>query len=234
MKHILTIILLLLAIASYSQGISTREITKLPHFSRVVLASGINLTITKGDKPKVTIKGERSVISQVVCQVDDGCMSIFTNKFRYKKTKRIDIFLEVDSALTEIYGTSGNKVRCEMPLPCDSLVLTARYGCDFFVNVNAGYLKAKAITGSDIRLVGNADRVDIFAENASTIRAFKMSSRRNFVAATVSSDVDISVSDIINISSTDNCIVRYKGNPPTAQINAIGDSKVYAVEDDAI
>lgn len=234
MKHILTIILLLSAIVSYSQGISSREVTKLPHFERIRLASGINLTIVKGDKTKLTIKGERTVISQVVCQVIEGELAIFATKFHYKKSKRIDIVMEVDSAITEIYGTSGNKVRCEMPIPCESLTLTARYGCDFFVNVKADYIKAKAYIGSDIRLVGTATKADMFAENASTIRAFNLATQRNFVAATISSSVDVSVSDVINVSSTDDCTVRYKGTPSSQQINAIGDSKVYAVDDDAI
>jgi len=233
-QHLTLILFFLIPLIAFPQGISSREITKLPHFERVRLASGINLTIIKGDKPKVTIKGERTVISQVVCQVTEGEMAIFTTRFRYKKSKKIDIIMEVDSAITEIYGTSGNKVRCEVPLPCQDLVLNARYGCDFFINVKAEYVKAKAYTGSDIRLVGTATKAEMFAENASTIRAFNLSTQRNFVAASVSSSVDVRVSDVINVSSTDDCIVRYKGTPSSQQINAIGDSKVYAVDDDAI
>ena len=215
-------------------GITTREVTKLEHFDRIVLAADINLTIVKADKPKITIRGERSVITQVVCQVTDGELSIYATKFKYKRTKRIDIVLETDSALTSVYGTSGNKVRCEQAFNCQNLTLTARYGCDFFFNVNADFLKAKAENGSDIRLVGNARKTDLFAENACSIRAFKLSSEIVSVVATLSSNVDVSVGSVLYTSSRDNCEIRYKGNPQQTQISNLDSSRVLPVEDETL
>ncbi len=236
MKPFFTYLIIIFAsLTVYGQGsITTREITKLDKFDRIVLAADINMTIIKADKPKITIKGERSVIAQVVCKVTDGELSIYATKFKYKKTKRIDITLEIDSAITSVYGTSGNKVRCETAIPCNNLVLTARYGCDFFFNVSADFLKAKASHGSDIRLVGNTRKSDFFAENACSIRAFNLNSNIVSVVATLSSNVDISVTDVLYTSSRDNCEIRYKGDPQQTQINAFDSSRALPVEDETL
>lgn len=215
-------------------GITTREVTKLDSFDRIVLAADINLTIIKSDNPKITIRGERQVIAQVVCKVTDGELYIYATKFKYKRTKRIDITLETDTAITSIYGTSGNKVRCETAFKCQNLTLTARYGCDFFVNVSADFVKAKASHGSDIRLVGNARKTDLFAENACSIRAFNLNSNIVSVVATLSSNVDVSVNNVLYTSSHDNCEIRYKGNPQQTQITNLDSSRVLPVEDETI
>lgn len=220
--------------AIFAQSVSTREITKIDHFDKIILASGINLTIRKADKTKITIKGERTVIASVVCQVDDGELNIYTTRFKYKKTKRIDIIMDVDSALTSIYATSGNKVRCETVLPCKSLTLIARYGSDFFFNINADYIKAKAEEGSDIRLVGEARKADFFATNACSIRAFQMKADIASIAAQQSSNVDITVLSSLIVSSSSNCEIRYKGDPQFTQINALNGSRALPVENETL
>ena len=149
-------------------------------------------------------------------------------------TKRIDITLETDSAITSVYGTSGNKVRCEQALPCKNLTLTARYGCNFLFYVDADYVKAKAENGSDIRLIGTSRKTDIFAENACTIRAFKLNSDIVSVAIKLSSNVDVSVGSTLNTTSSDNCEIRYKGNPKQKQISALDNSIVQLVADDVL
>lgn len=225
---------ILISISASAQSITSREVTKLERFDRVVLANGINMNIIKGSKPKITIKGERTVVAQVVCQVKDGELNIYATKFKYKKSPRIEITLEIDSALTSIYGSSGNKVRCEVPFTCENLELTAKYGCDFFFNVNTDFIKVKAETGSDIRLVGNTHKADLYAETTSTIRAFKMTASITSIACRQQCEIDVYTSDALTVSSSSYCTIRYKGNPPSAQINVSKYSTAHSVGDDAI
>ncbi len=224
----------MLCSVAMAQHVPSREIDKIDRFSKVSLASGINMVIRKSDRQKITINAERTILPHVVCQVVDGELSIFASRFSYKKSKRIDIVLEVDSALTSITCSSGNHVRCETALPCENLALYGRYGCDFFCNVNAEYLKVNVTSGCDVRLVGNARSCDFFAENASTIRAFGLRSNSVSVAAATSSSVDVSVVDAITVSARGHCEVRYKGDPGARNIIAVSDSRVHAVDDDTL
>lgn len=218
------IVVLLMSLCAAGQRTPMREIDKIDRFDKVSLASSINLTIVKGERQKISIRGERSVISKVVCQVDENRqLSIYTTLFQWKKSKRIDVVIETDSALWSIYGTSGNKVRCESAFESEQLLLSGNYGCDFVFNVQSEYVKVNVKSGCDVTLVGKAHKCDIFADNGCSVHAERMATYDVSVVATLSSKVDVAVTDVLYVSSSDACEVTYRGQPQTKSIYLFGD-----------
>lgn len=74
MKHVLSLILLLLPLYSYAD-IQTKEI-QLTHFSQLILNSAIDTQIIQGDEEKLIIRGDSQFIEQVDARIKNDQLSI--------------------------------------------------------------------------------------------------------------------------------------------------------------
>ena len=105
-RGILVILFIFTALTANAQ--LKREWPKVEQFTQITVASGINLIINKSDKRRIVVEGERGAINSTVCTVDSaGMLSIFANKFKYRHSKRINVYVDYDSTLTYIASTSS-------------------------------------------------------------------------------------------------------------------------------
>lgn len=231
MRRIISILALIVCAmvtttASWAQ--SVREIKNLKPYDKISLASGINLILTKGTPGTIKIEGERTVVTHVICQVREGELQIYTTKFKYKNSKRINIYVPFDSTLTRIDAPAGNRVRCEEALMGNRIELIARNGCDFYVNAICGRLKVRCTNGSTMRLLGEADVADIYADNSSTIKAYDMECKRVMLTAQVVSDIEVTATESLSGTAVSDCEVRYKGDPQDYSLQVSSGSRAFA------
>lgn len=206
---------------------SKRNITNISPFKKVVVASGINIIFNKSDKREIIIEGERTVISKVICSVsNDSTLSIYTQKFTYKKSKKIDIYINYDLGIESIVSSSGNHIKCETALEGEKIELIARNGSDFFFAIQNSAVKIKAITGSRIQVVGEANNIDVYAENGSNVNTVSLHCPIVSITATQASHVDCFASERIDVWATYDSEITYKGNPPTTNISSTTGSRV--------
>lgn len=227
------LVILMLMVSMVAKGQSSREITNVKPFSKISLASGINLIMKKSDKRAIRVEGERTVISKVVCEVDETEMFIYATKFKYKQSRKIDVYLDYDTTIVRIVGTSGNHVRCEEPMTGDYLELHGKNGCDFFVALDVKKVKAKVSNGSNIRLIGKANNADVYADNSSTVKAYGLESNTAWYTISLASYAELTApTDVLNITASGDSQVYYKEDPITLNINAVTGAKVLPRESD--
>lgn len=231
MRGLYLLILLLLPIVVEAQSI--REITNIKPFSKIAIASGINLILNKSDKRAIRVEGERTVISKVVCSVDETELSIYTTKFKYKLSRKINVYIDYDSTIVSIVGTAGNHVRCETPLEGDYIELHGKNGCDFFVMLDATKVKAKVSNGSNVRLVGKVSEVDAYADNGSSVKAYALESQSAWYTISLASYAELwAPKGRLNITASGDSQVYYKGDPSELNINAVTGARVLPREVD--
>lgn len=228
MKTAIVAILLTVLVSIGTTAQSHRYITDIPSFTKITLANGIHMVLVKSDRRCVRADGERTVISKVVCQVVEGHMSIYAMPFKYKNSKRITVYVEYDSTIVSINCKASNRVRAEEPIEGGELQITARNGCDFFINMDVDHVRATVTSGSNIQFVGRSGSTDIHVENGSTVHAYNLESQIVHLTATLASKVEITATAIINIDASSDSEVRYKGDPPERSINALTGSRVFA------
>lgn len=235
--------------AQYVSSLEINNVGEGEPFSKITLAADINLNLQPytpnpkvKPKTKATIEGERSVINCVVCEVKNNELSIYSTRFKYKSSKKVTILLEVpdsiwnawNDSIIEIYASSANKVRIEKPLGCDTLLLTANYGSNFVVNTRAEYVKCRINNASDLHIWGSAEKADIYAESASTIRAFSLDAGSLSLNCMRSVKADVKASKALDINVSDYCEIYYKGDFESVTINKDNNSKVKQAPEEGI
>ena len=215
------------------KGQSVREITNIKPFSKIAIASGINVILNKSDKRAIRVEGERTVISKVVCSVDETELSIYTTKFKYKLSRKINVYIDYDSTIVSIVGTAGNHVRCETPLEGDYVELYGKNGCDFFVMLDTKKVKVNVSNGSNVRLVGKTGEIDAYADNGSHVKAYALESTSAWYTISLASYAELwAPTGRLNITASGDSQVYYKGDPAELNINAVSGARVLPRETD--
>ncbi|MBP5365438.1 MAG: DUF2807 domain-containing protein [Bacteroidales bacterium] len=218
--------ILTITATTYTLAQSTRTISNVAPFKKIVVASGINIILNQTGTREITVEGERTVISNVVCAVEDSTMSIYATRYKYSKSKKINVYIDFDSTLVDIVSTSGNRIKCETPLTGSKLSFVARNGSDFYIMANSLSINAKSISGSRIQLIGKADKTDLYAENGSDIHSYNLDNEFTSATATLSSHIECYASQRLDAWATYDSYIYYKGDPHDTNISTTVGCKV--------
>ncbi len=224
-----TLLTLLFAVCALAaRGQVMREVRVDSAFTSITLASGINLILNSGDKQQVRVEAERSVAQHVICHARGGELSIYATPFKYKVSRRINVYITLDTTITCINASSGNRVRCDDPLRGSLVEVNARNGSDFYIKSDCEHVHVRATNGSLVQVVGEARKATFFADNGSEVRAYDLESGNVSVTATLASKAEVFSNDRLEIWVENDSEVRYKGDPPYLDKHVGKGSRCYA------
>ncbi|MBE6340498.1 MAG: hypothetical protein E7069_07155 [Bacteroidales bacterium] len=199
-----------------------REIERVEPFTQITVASGINLIIHKADKRRIVVEGERGAINNTICAVDSaGMLSIFANKFKYRRSKRINVYVDYDSTLTYIASTSS-RIRCESPIEGERFEVKSSYGSEYYFVVDVASLVVHLENNASLQVSGNARSVNAFLDESSILKGFKLEADVMEVTLDNSSEAEVNVASELNIYAQHQSVVKYDGDPAihTKMINS--------------
>ncbi len=227
MKKVL-FLLLTLIFTSNICGQAIREINNLAPFQTVKLPSGVNLILEKSEKRLVKVEAERTILPHVIIDIKDGVMSVYTTKYKWKDSKRINLYVYYDTTIVCIDAPSGNRVRSELPIRGEKLELVCRNGANFYVNVDVDNLRLRATNGSSIRLLGNARQATITLDNGTTLKAYEMEAGNMNLTATLGSSAEVRCTEVFDLNAESDSEIRYKGDPKERNLNVDKGSRAFA------
>ncbi len=190
-----------------------RVIADVPKFTSVDIAKRINLTLVMAadieslpsdvcakllrSKNAVSqmerggavcvVKAEPSVAKMVRCEVEDGGLSIYADKFKYKSIPKIDVFVVCDSTLRSIHGSSSSNVFSRGLLRLPSLDVIADYAMSVNLSLMAQNVYVKAKDRSQVTLLGSVTNVRANLVNACSLDLTRLSYVSHSVTADESS-----------------------------------------------
>ncbi len=210
-RGILVILFIFTALTANAQ--LKREWPKVEQFTQITVASGINLIINKSDKRRIVVEGERGAINSTVCTVDSaGMLSIFANKFKYRHSKRINVYVDYDSTLTYIASTSS-RIRCESPIVGEKLVVKSSHGSEYYFVVDVTFLKVHLENNASLQISGSARSADVFLDESSMLKSYKLEADVMEVTLDNSSEAEVNVTDELIIYANHHSLVKYDGEP---------------------
>lgn len=182
-------LLICLACASPSalaQTVAWRIVKGIEPFQSVIVAPNINVTLVMDDEASLlptdvarrinkrngkvcVVKGEPSVVKAVDCHVENGTLSLSAKKFKYRRSRRIDIYVLCDSTLRLIHGTSGGNIQTRGCLRLADVVIKADFAQDIHLAARAQSVRIIANNHSSIRLTGKLNSVDASLTAASKL-----------------------------------------------------------------
>jgi hypothetical protein len=186
-------------------------------FHGISVATGIELTLTKGTTEEVAVSAsEIEFRDKIVTEVVDGILKIhYETKTgainRRNENKRLKAYVSYKS-IDELTVTTGAEVNIDGVLEATTLELKANTGGLVDGEVNIGTLNVNQDTGSKITLSGKADKLEAEGSTGSKFMGENLKTNTCSAEMGTGAGIYISVDKELNVKANTGGFVKYKGN----------------------
>ena len=189
----------------------------VPSFHGIDVATGIELTLTKGTTEEVAVSAsETEFRDKIVTEVVDGILKIhYETKTgainRKNENKNLKAYVSYKS-LDHLTATTGAEVDIEGVLEATTLDLKANTGGVVEGEVKIGTLTVDQNTGSKITLSGKVDKLDAEGNTGSKFMGENLNTNTCSAEMGTGAGIYISVDKELNVRANTGGYVKYKGN----------------------
>lgn len=185
------------------------EVDRLPSdiYGRLVKNKAAMDAIRAGGRACI-VRAEPSVAKAVKCVVEHGELSVYAEKFKYKRSPAIDVVVICDDSLRSISGTSGSNISSKGVLLSPGLSVTADFAMSIHLALGTKSVRVVARNDSEVRLSGTLGSVSADLSSSSLLmRNADCASVR--VAASAGSKAQVNASASLALSATGHSSISY-------------------------
>jgi len=192
-------------------------------FHGIDVATGIELTLTKGTTEEVAVSAsEIEFRDKIVTEVVNGILKIhYETKTgainRKKEDKHLKAYVSYRS-LDKLIVTTGAEVNIDGVLEATTLELKANTGGLVKGEVNVSTLDVNQDTGSKITLSGKVDRLEAEGSTGSKFMGENLNTNTCSADMGTGAGIYISVDKELNVKANTGGYVKYKGNAGIREI----------------
>jgi len=228
MKKIFLFLLLLAGLVTTSLAQKTindanAEKRTVGSFHGIDVATGIELTLTKGTTEEVAVSAsEIEFRDKIVTEVVNGILKIhYETKTgainKRNESKRLKAYVSYKS-LDLLHVTTGAEVNIEGVLEATTLELKANTGGLVKGEINIGTLNVDQNTGSKITLTGKVDKLEAQGDTGSKFMGENLNTNTCVVEMSTGAGIYISVEKELNVKANTGGYIKYKGNAGIREI----------------
>ena len=192
-------------------------------FHGIDVATGIELTLTKGGSEEVAVSAsEAEFRNKIVTEVVNGILKIhYETKTgainRKNESKNLRAYVSYKT-LDVLRVTTGAEVKIDGTLETDKLDLTANTGGLVKGEVKIGSLDVDQNTGSKITLTGSVDKLKAEGDTGSKFMGEDLTTNTCEVEMSTGAGIYISVQKELNVKANTGGYVKYKGSAGIREI----------------
>lgn len=180
-------------------------------FTKIKVSTGLDLYLTQGDTPKITVEADENLQDIIMTEVDNGVLKIYSEKNIWKAKSR-KVYVTVTN-LEELKATSGSDVYTKETLKVDDITISATSGADINIDLDANAVTSSATSGSDVNLRGESNSHVSSATSGASIDAYDLRSKEVTVRVSSGADINIYASESIAAKASSGGDIDFKGNP---------------------
>jgi len=215
-----------LVITSFAQKTindANAEKRTVSSFHGIDVATGIELTLTKGTAEEVAVSAsEIEFRDKIVTEVVNGILKIHyeTKSGAINKTnqsKRLKAYVSYKS-LDLLHVTTGAEANIDGVLEATTFELKANTGGLVKAEMNIGTLTVDQNTGSKITLSGNVDKLEAQGDTGSKFMGEDLTTNTCMIKMSTGAGIYISVEKELNVKADTGGYIKYKGNAGIREI----------------
>ena len=225
-----TLLLLSLFVALVSTSFAQRTVNDdnaekrtVGSFHGIEVATGIELTLTKGTAEEVAVSAsEIEFRDKIVTEVRSGILRIHyetkTGAINKKnQSKRLRAYVSY-KALDLLHVTTGAEANIDGVLEATTFELKANTGGLVKAEMNIGTLTVDQNTGSKITLSGKVDVLDAKGDTGSKFNGEDLTTNTCMIKMSTGAGIYISVEKELNVKADTGGYIKYKGNAGIREI----------------
>ena len=208
--------LLLICTSSWASSYAEIEVRDLEDFTKLSVATGIDLTMSQGNENSAEITVDNIDLDQIVTKVEGNKLVVKVKGWNldFGKKKKVKIIVALTyKELKHVSASSGASIVGQNNLSNDVLFIAASSGSEIDLQIEADQVATKASTGSEIMLSGECNSFQGSVSTGSEIEASDLESSIAEVKANTGSEINIWVTESLFAKANTGGEVRYKGNP---------------------
>jgi hypothetical protein len=192
-------------------------------FHGIDVATGIELTLTKGTTEEVAVSAsETQFRDKIVTEVRNGILRIHyeTKSGAINKTnqgKRLQAYVSY-KALDLLHVTTGAEANVDGVIEATTFELKANTGGLVKAEINIGTLTVDQNTGSKITLTGKVDKLEAEGDTGSKFMGENLTTNTCMVEMSTGAGIYISVEKELNVKADTGGYIKYKGNAGIREI----------------
>lgn len=204
------------------------EIDKLPAevYSRLSKNKTAMANINSGGCAYV-VKAEPTVAKAVRCNVDHGVLSVYADKFKYKKIPSIEVFIVCATGLRSITGASSSNILSRGTLRTADLTVTAEFAMAIHLTIASPSVRVVAKNGSEVRLSGSADGVSAQLDGSHLVMR-RMTCRSVSVVASAAATARVNASQSLSLTASGRSAITYTSQGASVNAEADATSRITA------
>ena len=196
----------------YGEGATVTEKIDLETITGIGLGISADVFVKQGSTQEITIKGQKNIIDNIKKEVRGGSWNIEFEK-HVKKHNDIKIYITLSTLKDVSIGGSGSIIGQGKFTNLGDLNLSIGGSGDIEINADAKDISCNIGGSGEMKLSGTGDELSINIGGSGDIDAFDLSVKRCSVSTAGSGDVNVNVSDELDVSMVGSGDVTYKGNP---------------------
>ncbi|MFT4664635.1 MAG: hypothetical protein ACI9XB_001581 [Gammaproteobacteria bacterium] len=181
-------------------------------FQNLGLGISADVILTQGPKQEVTIKGQQNIIDNIKIKVKGNSWSINFHDDA-SDYKDLTIYITLPTLESISIGGSGNISSTNNFNNSDDMDISIGGSGDVSLDLNAKDVDIRIGGSGKVALKGEGEDLDISIGGSGDVMAFDFTVNTCDVSSAGSGDIDLNVSDKLNVSLVGSGDVTYKGNP---------------------
>jgi hypothetical protein len=192
-------------------------------FHGIDVATGIQLTLTKGTTEEVAVSAsEIEFRDKIVTEVVNGILKIhYETKSgainKKNESKHLRAYVSYKS-LDLLHVTTGAEANVDGVLEATTFELKANTGGLVKAEMNIGTLTVDQNTGSKITLTGKVDNLDAKGDTGSKFMGEDLTTNTCMIKMSTGAGIYISVEKELNVKADTGGYIKYKGNAGIREI----------------
>lgn len=214
MKQLVSAIIGLFSIVTFSQGIEKHT----ADFSDLKTFDGLSVKLIKSDENKAVITGKYA--DDVMLVNKNGLLKIRLTTPR--TFNGYDTFVSLYyKTLHLIDANEGSYVFSEEKVEAVDLEVKAQEGAEIELDVISKRLNVKAVSGSEIRIKGQADHQDIVVNSGGVYKAKECKTLQTKVSVSAGGSAKVYATDVAKATVKAGGTIRIYGNPKLADTKEV-------------
>ncbi len=204
------------------------EVDKLPAdvYARLKRSKAAMADVAAGASVCV-VKAEASVARAVRCQVESGTLNVYADKFKYRRSPSIEVFVVYSGSISAITGASGSNIATRGTLKTENLSISPGFAMSIRVSVLARAVSVVARDHSEVWLMGAAESITAELDNSSTLRMRRMSCRSVALRASNGSRAQVNAENSLAVVARGRSDVSYFAPGCATSFEADDFSRIY-------
>ncbi len=168
--------------------------------------------LQQGPEQKVEVEGPANVVDYLERRVRGGLWEIGIEDRCVRNLESLRIYLTVPE-LIELRISGEGEIVSEGTLETDDLDLVIEGSGNIALNLIADDIDAEISGSGNLRLGGEADEITFEVTGSGDLQAFPLMARKGEVRISGSGDVELYITELLDVQITGSGDVLYKGSP---------------------